>query len=118
MRWIWLKLPEVCAGKGARRTRRRARDVVPHTPIVAAVEFGGSMASVLVSMLIGTSMAMAFTEYPETVSLERFTKAASSAALRMGGDLCVFKVSNAPPRSIQNGSSTVPAKTLIPLAAV
>src|SRR6516165_9405717 len=39
----------------------RLREVVPQTPIVALGEVAGSMFPVLVSMVIGTWMAMAFT---------------------------------------------------------
>ena len=51
MRCTWAKAPELACGSGDRRTVVRGRDVVPHTPIVAAVELAGSIAPVRVSML-------------------------------------------------------------------
>src|SRR5438046_1294857 len=78
---------------------------------------GGAYVST-VSMEIGTSIAIEFTAYPETVSLAWFTELASSAAVRTGGDLWVFKVSKAPPRSIQKPSSVFPANVLIPFVVV
>src|SRR5438309_1887680 len=118
IRWIWLQEPADSAGSGARRVVSLGLDVVAQTPMVAAVELAASIAPVFVNIEIGTSMAIEFTAYPETVSLARFTLLASSAAERTGGDLWVFKVSKAPPRSIQKPSSVVPAKVLIPLVVV
>jgi hypothetical protein len=65
IRWIWLKLPEDTAGSGARRVVSRGRDVVAHTPIVAAVDVGASTAPVRVSSVTGTSMAIELTAEPE-----------------------------------------------------
>jgi hypothetical protein len=59
--WTWLQLPELTAGSGARRVVSRGRDVVAQTPIVAAVDVGASIAPVLVSIAMGTSIAIAFT---------------------------------------------------------
>src|SRR5687768_7664488 len=99
MRWTCWKVPELDSGKGDRRTVTRGREVVAHTPIVAAVEVAGSIRAVLVRSSIGTSIAIEFTAYPETVSAARFAFAASSAGERTG-NLLVLNVSNAPPRSI------------------
>jgi hypothetical protein len=42
---------------------------VPQAPMVAAGELGGSTLPALVSISIGTSMAMALTAQPETLSV-------------------------------------------------
>jgi len=44
----------------------RGREVTPQAPIVAAGLVAASMLPVLVSMLIGTCMAIVFTLKPET----------------------------------------------------
>ena len=61
MRCTCAKVPLLTAGSGGRRTVVRGRDVVPHTPMVAAVEVAGSIAPVRVSSEIGTSIAIEFT---------------------------------------------------------
>jgi hypothetical protein len=48
-------------GSGGRRTVVRGREVVAHTPIVAAVELAGSIWPVRVNIAIGTSIAREFT---------------------------------------------------------
>src|SRR5262245_36054852 len=88
-----LKLPDEIGGSGEFRSVSRGRDVVAHTPIVAAGELGGSMAPVRVSIAIGISIAIAFTEKPDRVSDARLTSAASSAAERIGGDFAKLNVS-------------------------
>ncbi len=61
IRCTWLHEPELTGGSGARRYVVLLRDVVAHTPIVAAVELAGSIAPVRVSSETGTSIAMEFT---------------------------------------------------------
>src|SRR5262245_41250781 len=114
MRCTCAKAPWLIGGCGERRTVVLGRDVVPHKQIVAAVEVADSMVPVFVNIEIGTSIAIEFTAYPDTASDARFVLAASCAALKTGGAKDVLSVSNAPPRSIQNASSVVPAKTLMP----
>ena len=48
-------------GSGARRVRMRGRAVAAHAPMVALGEVEGSAVPVLVSIAIGTSMAMVLT---------------------------------------------------------
>jgi hypothetical protein len=38
MRWTWRKPSDPCIGSGERRTVTRGREVVPQTPMVAAVD--------------------------------------------------------------------------------
>ena len=52
---------ELTAGSGERLSVVRGREVVAQTPIVAAVDVAASSAPVLVSIVTGTSMAMALT---------------------------------------------------------
>ncbi len=61
IRWICEKDPDGLAGSGARRTVSRGREVVPQAPMVAAGLVDGTIVPVLVSMAMGTSMAMVFT---------------------------------------------------------
>src|SRR5262245_29230051 len=116
MRCTWLNDPAEAAGSGARRVVTRGREVVPQTPIVAATELAASTAPVRVSIATGTSIAIAFTEYPDTVSLATFALAASCAGVSTPPPTAArrFRVSKAAPRSIQKGSSTVPANTFTP----
>ena len=92
--------------------------MVAQYPMVAKREVGGSILPVAVSISMGTSTAMVLTAYPDTVSLAALAAAASSAAVRTPGTplprVRKFAVSKVAPRSIQNASSVVPAKTLIP----
>jgi hypothetical protein len=61
MRWTWANVPLLVGGSGGRRTVVRGREVVAQTPMVAAGEVAGSIEPVLVSIAIGTSMAIALT---------------------------------------------------------
>jgi hypothetical protein len=72
---------------------RRARDVVPQNPIVAAGELAGSTAAVRVSRETGTSIAIAFVEKPEKVSLAMFALAASCAGERTPGAIAARRFS-------------------------
>ena len=91
------------------------REVVPQTPMVASFELAFSSFPVRVSHSIGTSIAIVLTAYPETKSAAKFCAAASSTFVSTPGtplpSVRKFAVSNVAPRSIQNASSVVPAKT-------
>src|SRR4051794_38139948 len=72
--------PDDSSGRGARLTVIRGREVVPHAPMVAAGLVEASKVPVLVSIVIGTSIAMVFTLYPETKSGAIFLLSSASAA--------------------------------------
>src|SRR5437016_7921015 len=74
--------PELACGRGERRTVIRGREVVPQTPMVAFTDVAGSTLPVLVIIETGTSMAIAFTAYPDTKSGATFVFDASCAAVR------------------------------------
>ena len=89
-------------------------------PMVAAVDVCASTLPVLVSQVIGTWRAIALTAKPETVSEAKFAFAPSSpdpgapTVITPGMPLEPARklpVSKAAPRSMKNGSSTVPANT-------
>src|SRR5262245_58317442 len=85
MRWLCWNEPLSTAGNGDISVRFCGREVVPQTPTTAAGDVGGSIAPLEVSIPIGTSIAIVFTQKPDTASDAKLFLEASSAAVSTAG---------------------------------